>query len=327
MSKFKVFVTRCIPQVGLDLLSLIADLDIWPEKLPPSDEVLQAKIPYIDGLLCLLTDRIDETLIQAGSSLKVISQMAVGYDNIHMATATARKIPVGYTPGVLTDATADFAWALLMAAARQVVAGDRFTRASAWQTWEPQLLLGPDITGATLGIIGLGRIGQAMARRARGFDMRILYHGRHRHDPKLERSLGVEYAELSDLLRESDFVSLHTSLTDQTYHLLSDRQFELMKSSAILINTARGSIVDSDALYRALANGEIAGGAIDVTEPEPIPSNSPLLTLDNLIITPHIGSASRPTREKMAMMAAENLAAGLRGDRLPNCVNPEIYNS
>lgn len=325
MSKFKVFVTRRIPQVGIDRLKEIADLEIWPETLPPPYEVLQAKIPQIDGLLCLLTDPIDATLIEAGLSLKVISQMAVGYDNIHIPTATARKIPVGYTPGVLTDATADFAWALLMAAARQVVAGDRFTRAGSWQTWEPQLLLGPDITGATLGIIGLGRIGQAMARRARGFDMRILYHSRHRQDPELERSLGVEYVELSDLLRESDFVSLHTSLTEETYHLLSDRQFKLMKSSAILINTARGSIVDPDALYQALANGEIAGGAIDVTEPEPIADRSPLLTLDNLIITPHIGSASRPTREKMAMMAAENLAAGLQGDRLPHCVNPEIY--
>jgi len=243
-SPYKVFVTRPIPQVGLDRIREIADLDIWPETLPPPYEVLQSKIPQIDGLLCLLTDRIDDSLIEAGSELKVISQMAVGYDNIHMATATKRKIPVGHTPGVLTNATADFAWALLMAAARRVVAGDRYTRAGSWQTWEPQLLLGPDVTGATLGIIGLGRIGQAMARRGRGFEMRILYHSRHRQDPELERSLGVEYAELEDLLRESDFVSLHTSLTDRTYHLLSDRQFQWMKPSAILINTARGSIVD-----------------------------------------------------------------------------------
>jgi glyoxylate reductase len=325
MPKFKVFVTRRIPQVGLDQLGAIADVEIWPETLPPSYEVLQAKIPEIDGLLCLLTDRIDRPLIEAGQGLKVISLMAVGYDNIHIPTATARKIPVGYTPGVLTDATADFAWALLMAAARKVVEGDRFTRAGSWQTWEPQLLLGPDVTGATLGIIGLGRIGQAMARRAKGFEMRILYSGRDRQDPELERSLGVEFVPLEDLLQQSDFVSLHTSLSDQTYHLLSDRQFQLMKSSAILINTARGSIVDPNALYRALVQGEIAGAAIDVTEPEPIPHDSPLLTLENLIITPHIGSASRPTREKMAMMAAANLIAGLQGDRLPHCVNPQVY--
>jgi glyoxylate reductase len=325
MPKFKVFVTRRIPQVGLDQLGAIADVEIWPETLPPPYQVLQAKIPEIDGLLCLLTDRIDRPLIEAGQGLKVISLMAVGYDNIHISTATARKIPVGYTPGVLTDATADFAWALLMAAARKVVEGDRFTRAGGWQTWEPQLLLGPDVTGATLGIIGLGRIGQAMARRAKGFEMRILYSGRDRQDPELERSLGVEFVALEDLLQQSDFVSIHTSLSDQTYHLLSDRQFQLMKSSAILINTARGPIVDSDALYRALVQGEIAGAAIDVTEPEPIPNDSPLLTLENLIITPHIGSASRPTREKMAMMAAANLIAGLQGDRLPHCVNPQVY--
>jgi glyoxylate reductase len=325
MPKFKVFVSRRIPQVALAELSAIADLEVWPETLPPSYQVLQTKIPQIDGLLCLLTDRIDQALIEAGLMLKVISLMAVGYDNIDIPTATARKIPVGYTPGVLTDATADFAWALLMAAARKVVQGDRFTRSGSWQTWEPQLLLGPDITGATLGIIGLGRIGQAMARRAKGFDMRILYSSRHRQDPELERSLGVEFVALEDLLQASDFVSLHTSLSDKTYHLFSDRQFQLMKSSAILINTARGSIVDSDALYRALVQGTIAGAAIDVTEPEPIPNDSPLLTLDNLIITPHIGSASRPTREKMAMMAAANLIAGLQGDRLPNCVNPQVY--
>ncbi len=285
-------------------------MEIWPETLPPSYQVLPAKIPEIDGLLCLLTDRIDRPLIEAGQGLKVISLMAVGYDNIHIPTATARKIPVGYTPGVLTDATADFAWALLMAAARKVVEGDRFTQAGGWQTWEPQLLLGPDVTGATLGIIGLGRIGQAMARRAKGFEMRILCSGRARQDPELERSLGVEFVPLEDLLQQSDFASLHTSLSDQTYHLLSDRQFQLMKSSAILINTARGPIVDPDALYRALVQGEIAGAAIDVTEPEPIPHDSPLLTWENLIITPHIGSASRPTREKMAMMAAANLIAG-----------------
>jgi glyoxylate reductase len=225
----------------------------------------------------------------------------------------------------LTDATADFAWALLMAAARRVVEADRFTRAGEWQTWEPDLLLGPNVTGATLGIVGFGRIGQAVARRAKGFEMRILYASRQRCDVELEQSLGVEFVALDRLLQESDFITIHTPLSDDTYHLFSDRQFELMKPSAILVNTARGQIVEPDALYRALSTGQIAGAALDVTEPEPIRMDSPLLTLDNLIIAPHIGSASRQTREKMANMAIENLIAGLKSDRLPYCVNPEVY--
>jgi glyoxylate reductase len=321
MSQPKIFITRRLP-TNLEQLQQVASVEVWTERQPPPYEVLLEKVKGIDGLLCLLTDRIDRQLLETGTSLKVISQMAVGYDNIDISAATARQIPVGHTPGVLTDATADFAWALLMAAARRVVEGDRFTRAGEWRTWEPDLLLGPDVTGATLGIVGFGRIGQAIARRAKGFEMRILYASRHRCEPELEQSLGVEFTQFDRLLCESDFVTIHTPLSDETYHLFSDRQFELMKPSAILINTARGGVVDPDALYRALSSSQIAGAALDVTEPEPISMDSPLLTLDNLIIAPHIGSASRQTRTKMANMAIENLMAGLRGDRLPYCVNP-----
>jgi glyoxylate reductase len=248
----------------------------------------------------------------------------VGYDNIDIATATARRIPVGHTPDVLTDATADFTWALLMAAARRVVEADRFTRSGQWQTWEPDLLLGATLTGATLGIVGLGRIGQAVARRAQGFAMRVLYTN-HRRYPELETALGVEFVSLDRLLQASDFVTIHAPLTAATQHLFSDRQFEQMQPSAILINTARGSIVDPDALHRALTQGKIAAAALDVTDPEPIPLESPLLQLTNLIITPHIGSASRQTRAKMAQMAIANLITGLKGDRLPHCINPEVY--
>jgi glyoxylate reductase len=212
-----------------------------------------------------------------------------------------------------------------MAAARRVLEADRLTRAGEWRTWEPDLLLGPNVTGATLGIVGFGRIGQAVARRAKGFEMRILYTSRHRCNPELEQALGVEFVTFDRLLQESDFVTIHTPLSDDTYHLFSDREFERMKPSAIVINTARGPIVDPDALYRALSRRQIAGAALDVTEPEPMPMDSPLLTLNNLIIAPHIGSASRQTREKMANMALENLMAGLKGDRLPYCVNPDVY--
>ncbi|MBW4623168.1 MAG: D-glycerate dehydrogenase [Cyanosarcina radialis HA8281-LM2] len=323
MPQFQVFVTRRLP-MALDRLQEIAKVEVWPERQPPPYEVLLEKVKAIDGLLCLLTDRIDRQLLETGTALKVISQMAVGYDNIDISAASARGIPVGHTPGVLTDATADFTWALLMAAARRIVEADKFTRALQWQTWEPDLLLGADLVGATLGIVGLGRIGQAVARRASGFNMRILYASRHQCDRQLETSLGVEFAEFDRLLSESDFVTIHTPFSADTYHLFSDRQFELMKPTAILINTSRGGIVDPDALHRALSSGQIAAAAIDVTEPEPIPTDSPLLGLDNLIIAPHIASASRQTRQKMAQMAIDNLIAGLQGDRLPHCVNPEV---
>ena len=260
----------------------------------------------------------------AGGSLRVISQMAVGFDNIDIVAATERGIPVGNTPGVLTDTTVDFAFALLMAAARRIVEGERYVKDGNWVTWEPTLLMGQDVHDATLGLVGLGRIGQGMARRARGFGMRVIYS-----DPTADEAEGKELEaeayELDDLLAESDFVSLHVPLTPETTHLMGKREFELMKPSAILINTARGPAVDPSALYQALKEGEIAYAALDVTEPEPISVDDPLLTLDNCLIVPHIASSSLATRSRMATMAAENLEAGLNGAELPHCVNPEVY--
>jgi glyoxylate reductase len=289
--------------------------------------VLLEKVKGLDGLLTLLSDKIDAPLMDtAGASLKVISQMAVGVDNIDIPAATERGIPIGNTPGVLTETTADLAWALLMAAARRVVEGDKFTRAGRWKTWGPTLLMGTDVHGATLGIVGFGRIGQAVARRAAGFGMRIMYNNvQDCPEPDPPIPAPVECVDLNDLLRESDFVTLHAPLSKQTYHMLGDEQFRLMKPTAVLINTARGPIVDQAALYRALASGQIAYAALDVTDPEPIPMDSPLLTLDNIIVVPHIASASIQTRTKMATMAASNLIAGLNGERLPHCVNPEVY--
>ncbi len=326
MSKPKVFVTRRIPDKGLEMLRQVAEVEVWPEELPPPYEVLLEKVRGINGLLCLLTDRIDAHLMDtAGPSLKVISQYAVGYDNIDIGAATARGIPVGHTPGVLTDATADFTWALLLAAARRVVEGYTYVREGRWKTWGPTLLLGPNVSGATLGIVGFGRIGQAVARRAQGFAMRVLAY-----DPYAQRetaaALGVQLVDdLEELLREADFVTLHTPLTEETYHLIGERELGLMKPTAVLVNTSRGPVVDPNALYRALKEGQIAFAALDVTEPEPIPTDSPLLTLPNIIITPHIASASVQARTAMAEIAARNLIAGLRGERLPYCVNPEVY--
>jgi glyoxylate reductase len=286
--------------------------------------VLFKEVQDVEGLLCLLTDKVDAELLDAAPKLKVVSNYAVGFDNIDVAEATKRGIPVGNTPGVLTDTTADFAWALLMAAGRRLVEGVDYVRAGKWKTWGPRLLLGQDIHGATLGIVGFGRIGQAVAKRAQGFDMRILAYDPYPNYEAAE-ALGVELTELDRVLVESDFISLHPLLTKETYHMIGERELKLMKPTAILVNAARGPIVDPKALYNALKNGDIAYAALDVTEPEPIPVDDPLLTLPNCIIVPHMASASRATRGKMAEMAAANLLAGLRGERLPTCVNPEVY--
>ncbi|MCS7179404.1 MAG: D-glycerate dehydrogenase [Anaerolineae bacterium] len=319
-----VYVTRRIPEAGLALIRDTCRMRLWEGELPPPKEVLLQEVADCDGLLCLLTDPIDAEVIGAGVRLRVISQMAVGVDNIDLRAATARGIPVGHTPGVLTEATADFTFALLMAAARRIPEGVDYVRAGKWQTWEPMGLLGVDVWGATLGIVGLGRIGAAVARRARGFAMRVLYYDPNRR-PDLETELGAEYAELEDLLASSDFVSLHCPLTSQTYHLIGEVELRRMKPTAILINAARGPVVDPDALVRALSEGWIRAAALDVTEPEPIPPDHPLVSLPNCIVVPHIASATVATRERMAAMAAENLLAGLRGERLPYCANPEVY--
>lgn len=321
----EVFVTRLIPSVGLDLLSSHVNLEVWPGELSPPYEAIFERIGRIDGLLCLLTDRIDRGLMQAaGPHLKVISQMAVGVDNIDLDAAVELGIPVGNTPGVLTEATADFTWALLMSATRRVVEADKLTRGGGWKTWGPQFMLGRDVHGATLGIVGFGRIGQAVARRAQGFNMRILYYDSQR-SPELEQQLGVAYLDFDRLLAEADFVTIHTTLNPGTFHLFGLEQFRKMKPTAILINAARGPIVDQKALYHALKEGLIAYAALDVTEKEPVPLEEPLLTLDNLVIAPHIASASVQARSKMAEMAALNLLAGLRGEPLPNCANPAVY--
>ncbi len=324
MPKPKVFVTRIIPDKGLDLVKDFCDADIWPGDLPPSRADMLARVRGVEGVLCLLTDKVDgELLDAAGPQLKVISNQAVGYDNIVVPDATARGIPVGNTPGILTDATADFAFALMMAAGRRIVEGERYVRAGLWKTWSPSLLLGADFSGATLGLVGSGRIGQAMAKRAQGFDLRVRYY-----DPGQPPAPGLNASpveSLETLLHESDFISLHVPLNAQTRHMINAETLAQMKPSAVLINTARGPVVDQRALYAALKSYRLFAAALDVTDPEPLPADHPLLELDNCLIVPHIASASRITRDKMAQMAAENLIAGLKGERLPNCVNPEVY--
>ncbi len=322
--KPKVLITRIIPNEGLNPLRAECEVDLWQGDLPPPHDVLLAHLRDKDGLLSLLTDKVDAELMDLNPRLKVVSNMAVGYDNIDVKAATERGLPVGNTPGVLTDTTADFAFALLMAAARRVVEGADYARAGKWKTWGPMLLTGKDVHGATLGIVGFGRIGQGMAKRASGFNMRVLYYDVYRRED-LEKSMGVTYADMDTLLAQSDFVTIHTDLNQETRHLFNAGAFGKMKSTAILINTARGPIVDPDALYEALRQGKIRAAALDVTEPEPIPVDSPLLTLPNCLIVPHMASASIATRGKMAEMAARNLLAGLRGERLPTCVNPEVY--
>ena len=324
MSKPKVFLTRIILDQGLQLVQDFCDADIWPDELPPSHEEILAHINGCAGLLCLLTDQIDAAVMDAaGCRLKVISNHAVGVDNVDMAAATDRKLPVGNTPGILTNATADMAFALLLAAARRVVEGDRLVKKGRWKTWGPGFMLGADLHSATLGIIGFGRIGRALAHRATGFGMRIIYYDPHPSAP--EPGVDVKLVDLDTLLCESDFISLHTPLTAETRGLMNAASFAKMKSTAVLVNTSRGSVVDQRALYHALSDKHIFAAALDVTDPEPIPANNPLLTLENCIIVPHIASATWQTRQKMSRMAAENLIAGIKGERLPNCVNPEVY--
>jgi len=323
-AKPTVYITRRIPEAGLDLIRPACRVRLWEEELPPPKEVILQEVADCEGLLCLLTDPIDAEVIGTGERLQVISQFAVGVDNVDLETATGRGIPIGHTPGVLTEATADMAFALLMAAARRIPRGIEKVRAGEWRTWEPLGLLGADVWEATLGIIGLGRVGTAVAQRARGFAMRVLYHDRDRR-PDLEAELGLEYAAPDDLLAQADFVSLHCPLTPETHHLIGAQVLRRMKPTAILINTARGPVVDADALVRALREGWIAAAALDVTDPEPIPADHPLLTLPNCIVVPHIASATVTARNSMAVMAAENLLAGLRRERLPYCANPEVY--
>lgn len=322
-TKPKVAVTRLIPEAGLDVLRQSCDVTIWEGDLPPEPDELDTLLDGIDGAVTLLTDRIDGELLDRHPSLKVVSNFAVGFDNVDVDAATARKVAVCNTPGVLTQATAEFAFTLLVSAARRVVEAARYVQDGKWETWGPKLLLGQDIAGATLGIVGFGRIGKELARMASGFNMHLLAQDSYQ-DEKAAAELGVTFVELDELLRESDFVSLHVALTPETEHLISTREFGLMKSTAVLINAARGPVVDTDALVTALRDGEIFAAGLDVTDPEPLPANHPLVSLPNCIVVPHIASATVSTRDAMAELAAHNLLAVLNGETPEVIVNPEV---
>ena len=325
MTKPLVYVTRRLPQKALDMIAAECEMKVNPHDRVMSRNELENAVKEIDGLLCLLTDTIDEDLLELNPDLKVIANYAVGFNNIELKGCTKRGIPVSNTPGVLTDTTADFAWALLMATARRVVEADRFTRAGKYQGWGPMMFLGGDVYGKTLGVIGMGRIGQAFAKRALGFDMEVIYYDAKPLSEEKEEELGVKYMKFDNLLKESDFISLHVPLLPQTKHLIGEREFELMKETAYLINTARGPIIDEKALFEALKNNDIAGAGLDVYEEEPelYPG---LSDLDNIVLAPHIASASIETRTKMAVMAAKNLLAGLKEESMPNILNPEVLN-
>jgi glyoxylate reductase len=303
-----VFVTRALPFPALDRLKAAHEVDEWPGELPPSPEDLRARTSEADGLLTLITDRVDAKLLAGAPRLKAIANMAVGTDNIDVEAAKERGIPVGNTPDVLTDATADLAFALLLALARRIVRGEHKVRSGEWRTWEPAADLGADLAGSILGIVGWGRIGRAMARRAEGFGLEIVHSS---------RSSGVPLAEL---LERADFVSVHTPLTPDTRHLIGADALARMKPTALLVNTARGGVIDQDALRDALHAGEIGGAALDVTDPEPLPADHPLLDAPNLLVVPHVGSATVRTRARMAEMAVENLLAALDGRPMPHQV-------
>ena len=303
----RAFVTRALPGAALDRLAQQHDVDIWDGEEPPAADELRARAAEADGLLSMLTDRIDAELLDACPRLRVVSNYAVGTDNVDVAAAASRGIAVGNTPGVLTEATADLAFALLLAAARRIVEADAFVRDGRWATWQPGLMLGRDVHGATLGIVGYGRIGQAVARRAEGFGMAVVH---------------TKAVSLHELLERSDFVSLHAPLTAETRGMIGEAELRRMKPTAILVNTARGPLVDQAALRTALAEGWLAGAALDVFDPEPLPAGDPLLGAPNLVVAPHIGSASHGAREAMAELAVDNLLAGLAGEPLPHAVTP-----
>jgi glyoxylate reductase len=322
--KPKVFVTRRIPAAGLDRILAACDTEVWPEPLPPPHELLLRRAADCDGLVTLLTDRIDAGLLDAAPRLKVVSNYAVGFNNIDVAAATARGVAVGNTPGVLTDATADMAFCLLIAAARRLVASCDYARAGRWHTWEPLGHLGQDLTGRTLGVVGMGRIGYALAKRCgRGWDMQVLYHDA-RPNEQAETELGAMRVDFDTLLARADFVSVHTDLNDSTRGLFNAARFKQMKPTAVFVNTARGPIVVENDLIEALRSGTIFAAGLDVTDPEPPPADSPLLQLPNLVVAPHIASATVGTRDAMAEICANNLLAGLSGQPLPAWVNPEV---
>ena len=319
--KHRVFISRRIPEKALAMLRDDCQIEMWTEAAvaPP----VQEKIVGRDGLITYGHELVTGEMMDTAPNLKVISVMGVGYDHVDVAAATARGIAVGHTPGTLDETVADLTFALLLAAARNVLKGDQYIRSGAWQVFDPNILWGAEVHGATLGIIGMGRIGRVVARRAQGFDMNILYYNRSR-TPEWEAELRAQYASMETVLTQSDFVIVMTPFSEETRRLIGANEIAQMKETAILINTARGPIVDSKALYEALRDGVIAGAGLDVFDPEPPPADDPLLTLDNVVLTPHLGSASVKTRTGMGVMSAENLLAGLRGEPLPYWVNPEI---
>ena len=324
MSRPKVFVTRRIPEVGLRRIRDACDAEVWPEQLPPPYEVICEKLRDCDGLVSLLTDRIDGNLLDRGPRLKVVSNFAVGFNNIDVPAATARGVVVGNTPGALTDATADCAMVLLLAAARRLVEGCLDARNARWKTWEPVGYLGQDLAGKTLGVVGMGRIGFALAKRCHaGWGMSVLYFDTVRNEAA-ESQLGAKRVELDELLRQSDFVSVHAALTPENRGLIGAAQFKLMKPTAVFVNTARGPLVDQKALYDALVSKTIFAAGLDVTEPEPPDPADPLLQLPNAVVAPHIASATVSTRDGMAEICADNLIAGVTGKPLRAWVNPEV---
>lgn len=318
--------TRRLPGGAIDLLKRQARVEVGDGELPPTPEELRERAAGCHGLLTLLTDKVDAALLDACPDLVAVSNMATGYDNVDIAAANGRRVLVTRTPGVLSETVADFTFALVLAAARRIGEADRYVRSGRWQTWGPSILLGRDVFGATLGIVGLGGVGAEVAKRAQGFDMRVLYSGRSRK-PALEGVYSLTFVPLDDLLRESDFVTLHVPLAPETHHLIGRRELRLMKETSILVNTGRGQLVDQAALYDALKWNRIAGAALDVTDPEPMPPDDPLLQLENVLVTPHIASASMATRSGMAMLAAENLLAALDGRVPEDVVNPGIARS
>lgn len=324
MSAKTIVVTRKLPDEALIILRNVGELLLWePDAIIPRPTLLQ-QVNTADALLCMVTERIDDELLDHAPQLKIVANMAVGYDNVDVPALTRRGILFTNTPGVLTETTADLAFALLLAIARRIGEGERIVREGRWGAWNPFAFLGRDVHHATLGIIGLGRIGVGVAKRARGFDMRVLYTNRGRNI-EAEEQFGCTRVDLPALLHESDFVVVLTPLNAETRGLISTPQFQQMKQTACLINAARGPIVDQHALYFALRDGLIAGAALDVTDPEPLPRSDPLLTLDNCLIVPHVGSASIATRTRMATLAAENIVAFLSGHRPPTPVNPEVW--
>jgi len=324
MLKPKVYVTREIPERGLKIIMERFDAEVWPEYGPPPKEVIIDKVSNVDAIVSLLSDKIDAEVFDAAPRLKIVAQIAVGFDNIDVREATKRGIYVTNTPEVLTKTTADFAWALLMAVARRVVEADRYVRTGRWKvSWHPSMLLGRDVHGATMGIVGAGRIGYAVAKRAKGFNMKILYYDVVPR-PELEKELSAKNVDLDTLFKESDFISIHVPLTNQTYHMINEEKLRLMKKTAYLINNSRGAVIDEKALYRALKEEWIAGAGLDVFEREPTQLDNPLLKLDNVVLAPHISSSSHETRSRMAEMVAENLIAFFEGTIPPNLVNPEV---